>query len=59
MCNFTKVKDAIMKILCPTDLSQSALNAMEYAARLSQQLKATLTFLNVQKMPLGEGVSLF
>ena len=48
-----------MKILCPTDLSQPALNAMEYSARLAQQLKATLTFLNVQKMPLGEGVSLF
>lgn len=48
-----------MKILCPTDLSQPALNAMEYSARLAQQLKAKLTFLNVQKMPLGEGVSLF
>lgn len=49
----------IMKILCPTDLSIQALNAMEYGARLAQQLKASLTFLNVQKIAIGEGVSLF
>lgn len=37
-----------MKILCPTDLSQEANNAVAYAAKLAQKTGSTLTLLNVQ-----------
>jgi len=48
-----------MKILCPTDFSSAANNSIEYAAKLAQKTNATLTLLNVQKLYLHEGVSLF
>lgn len=37
-----------MKILCPTDLSDEANNAVGYAAKLAQKTGSTLTLLNVQ-----------
>jgi nucleotide-binding universal stress UspA family protein len=37
-----------MKILCPTDLSLEANNAVAYAAKLAQETGSTLTLLNVQ-----------
>jgi nucleotide-binding universal stress UspA family protein len=49
----------MMKILCPTDFSEVASSGIEYAARLAQQLSARLTLLNVQKMNIGEGVTMF
>jgi len=48
-----------MKILCPTDMSDSAINGIEYAARLAQSLKSSLTLVNFQKIPVGEGLTLF
>ncbi len=48
-----------MKILCPTDFSPAALNGIEYAARLAQKTKSSLTFLHIQKIHIHEGVSLF
>ncbi|HZY79217.1 MAG TPA: universal stress protein [Cyclobacteriaceae bacterium] len=37
-----------MKILCPTDVSNEANNAVAYAAKLAQKTGSTLTLLNVQ-----------
>lgn len=36
------------KILCPTDFSDAAGNAVQYAAKLAQKLEAKLTLINVQ-----------
>ena len=36
------------KLLCPTDFSQTADNAIEYAAYIAQKLDATLTLLHVE-----------
>lgn len=38
------------KILCPTDFSDAAHNAIAYAAKLAQVTKCELTLLNVQSM---------
>jgi nucleotide-binding universal stress UspA family protein len=38
------------KILCPTDFSTTAGNAIAYAARLAKQIHAELTLLNVQSL---------
>ncbi|HEY0656484.1 MAG TPA: universal stress protein [Chryseosolibacter sp.] len=38
------------KILCPTDFSESAQNAVAYAAKLAQATEATVTLLNVQSL---------
>ena len=38
------------KILCPTDFSDTAHNAIAYAAKLAQALNSELTLLNVQSM---------
>lgn len=48
-----------MKILCPTDFSEVASSGIEYAAKLARQLSASLTLLNVQKITIGEGVTMF
>jgi nucleotide-binding universal stress UspA family protein len=42
------------KILCPTDFSDTAQNAIAYAAKLAQAMGSTLTLLNVQSTsPIG------
>ncbi len=38
------------KILCPTDFSETANNAITYAAKLAQKMKAQLTLFNVQSL---------
>lgn len=38
------------KILCPTDFSEPAHNAIAYAAKLAQATNCELTLLNVQSM---------
>ena len=38
------------KIICPTDFSASANNAIAYAAKLAKQVHAELTLLNVQSL---------
>ncbi len=48
-----------MKVLCPTDFSTASINAIEYAAKFCQQYSATLTLLNIQKVYMSEGVSMF
>ncbi|OFY84208.1 MAG: hypothetical protein A3F72_14365 [Bacteroidetes bacterium RIFCSPLOWO2_12_FULL_35_15] len=40
----------IKKIICPTDFSVAATNAIEYAAELAQELNAELQLLNVQSL---------
>ena len=49
----------IKKILCPTDFSAASMNATEFAAKLAQQTGSILTLLNVQKIHISDGVSLF
>lgn len=36
------------RILCPTDFSEAAENAVQYAARLAQKMNAGITLINVQ-----------
>lgn len=49
----------IKKIVCPTDFSDAALNATEYAAKLAQLFGAELLFVNVQRIiPVDAAVSL-
>ena len=48
-----------MKILCPTDFSVTALNGIEYAARMAQNLQASLTLMNVQHFYITDGVTMF
>ncbi|HEY4798804.1 MAG TPA: universal stress protein [Bacteroidia bacterium] len=49
----------INKIICPTDFSEAANNATEYAAKLAQVFGVKLVFVNVQKIsPLSTAVSL-
>lgn len=38
------------KILCPTDFSDTANNAIVYAAKLAQAMKCDLTLLNIQSL---------
>lgn len=40
----------IKKIICPTDFSTTAINAIEYAAELAQELNIELQLLNVQSL---------
>jgi nucleotide-binding universal stress UspA family protein len=46
----------ISKIICPTDFSSAATNAVEYAANLAKLLNADLLFVNVQRMTPVEAV---
>jgi nucleotide-binding universal stress UspA family protein len=46
------MKDKIKRILCPIDFSDAANNAIEYAARLTKQLDASLMLWNMQEMPI-------
>lgn len=48
-----------MKILCPTDFSEAAFNGIEYAAKIAEYLKSSLTLVNIQKISVGEGVTMF
>ncbi|HEY0031282.1 MAG TPA: universal stress protein [Bacteroidia bacterium] len=49
----------IKKIVCPTDFSQAANNATEYAAKLAQLFGAEVLFINVQRVsPMTAAVSL-
>lgn len=49
---FSFVENLVMikKIICPTDFSVAATNAIEYAAELAQELNAELQLLNVQSL---------
>lgn len=48
------------KIICPTDLSPTANNAIEYAAKLAQKINAELEIFNVQVIsaasPIASGI---
>ena len=49
----------ITKIICPTDFSDAAINATEYAAKLAQAINANLLLVNVERiMPVSSAVSL-
>src|ERR1035437_6060072 len=48
-----------MRILCPTDFSSAATNGIEYAAKLSQKMNASLVLLNVQRLYYHEGITMF
>lgn len=49
----------IKKIICPTDFSDAANNAAEYAAKLAQVLNAELLLVNVERiLPVADVVSL-
>jgi hypothetical protein len=43
-------KKDMKKILCPTDFSETAHNAIAYAAKLAKATNCELTLLNVQSM---------
>src|ERR1700742_796908 len=53
----------IKKIFCPTDFSATANNAVNYAAKLAEALKAELVLMNIYQVPLsytgimGEAIS--
>jgi len=47
-----------MRILCPTDFSEAAINGIEYAAELARQIHGTITLINVQPLALNQRVSL-
>lgn len=38
------------RILCPTDFSEVAANAIEYAAKLAQKMNAGITLINIRKL---------
>lgn len=44
------------KIICPTDFSEAANNAIEYAANLAQILKAQLEIVNIQLLSAVEPI---
>lgn len=49
----------IKKIICPTDFSETANNAIEYAAQLAKVFEAELLFINVQEIaPVMAAVSM-
>lgn len=49
----------VKKIICPTDFSDAANNAAEYAAKLAQVLNAELLLVNVERiLPVADVVSL-
>lgn len=49
------------KLICPTDFSNAANNAIEYASKLAQKLEATIEILNFQTIspasPIASGIS--
>lgn len=47
----------ITKIVCPTDFSDEATNATEYAAKLAQVLNAELLLVNVHRVPISPTVA--
>ncbi len=47
----------IKKIICPTDFSSTANNAVEYAAKLAQKLNAELEILHVQLLSAANPIS--
>lgn len=48
----------IKKIICPTDFSEEAINATEYATHLAKDIGAELLLVNVQSVPIVSGVML-
>jgi len=46
----------IRKIICPTDFSDAANNAVEYAANIAQMMSAELLLFNVQRLSPVEAV---
>ncbi|MBR9861317.1 universal stress protein [bacterium] len=44
----------VNKILCPTDFSECAFNAAEYALRFAEEMGSELIFVNVQNIPVVE-----
>jgi nucleotide-binding universal stress UspA family protein len=47
----------IKRIICPTDFSEAANNAIEYSAKLAQVLNAKLLLLNLHEMELSAPVA--
>lgn len=46
------MKNKIKKILCPIDFNAASTNAMDYAAKLSKELNASLTLWNMCEIPI-------
>ena len=46
------MKSKLNKILCPIDFSAAYINAMDYTAKLSKQLGASLTLWNMCEIPI-------
>jgi nucleotide-binding universal stress UspA family protein len=51
------MKKSVKNILCPTDFSDAANNAMEYAATLAKQFNASLTLWIMFELPMLDGTA--
>ncbi|MFT6167723.1 MAG: nucleotide-binding universal stress UspA family protein [Vicingaceae bacterium] len=51
------MQSKIKKILCPIDFTDASTNAMEYAAKLSKELDASLTLWNMCEIPIMDEIS--
>lgn len=51
------MKNKIKKILCPIDFTAASDNAMEYAAKLSKELNASLTLWNMCEIPIMDEIA--
>ena len=51
------MQSKIKKILCPIDFTDASTNAMDYAAKLSKELDASLTLWNMFEIPIMDEIS--
>lgn len=51
------MKSKIKKILCPIDFTAASTNAMDYAAKLSKDLNASLTLWNMCEIPIIDEIA--
>lgn len=51
------MKNRIKRILCPIDFGTASANAMEYAAKLSKELDASLTLWNMCELPIMDQIA--
>ena len=52
-----RMPNKIKKILCPIDFTDASTNAIEYAAKLSKELDASLTLWNMFEIPIIDEIS--
>jgi nucleotide-binding universal stress UspA family protein len=53
----SKMQSKIKRILCPIDFTAASTNAMEYAAKLSKQLNASLTLWNMCEIQIMDEIA--